>query len=143
MTRQTQRPREEQTELAEPIRIGFRGRLRDRIAGRLMDQTLDYNPDGEDTFGDDVEENLKSQYRAFRRAKTKVVIETVEEAACVHSGLAHYATPGITWMNGIQVKAARRVRREIVDEMRERGYEPVYSSAEHGSPFLLGFEEAS
>ena len=134
MTRQTQRPREDQTELDEPIKIRFEGRLRSRINERGWD-SVQTKVDGEWVVAEDAEEYLKSVYRPVFRQKTNIVFETVEEATSFHSSMEHYAMDGVTWMNGMMRKSIRRVRSELREEMEERGYPPEYCQTKWGREF--------
>lgn len=134
MTRHLQRPREEQTELDEPIKIRFGGRLRDIINERTWDSVCT-KQDDEWVIDTDAEEYMKNQARPVRRQKTNVVFETVEEASAFHHSMGHYATDGVTWMNGMMRKSIRRVRRELRQEMEEQGYPPVHAQTKWGSEF--------
>jgi len=144
MVRQTQRRRKEQTELDEPIKIRFEGRLRDRINERGWDSVQTWEGDGSPTDDDadgewvvdeDAEEYLKSVYRPVFRQKTNVVFETVEEATSFHSSMTHYSMGGVTWMNGMMRKSIRRVLTELREQMRERGHPPAYENGKFGQHF--------
>ena len=121
---------DEQHKLEDPIKVRFTGRLRDRINERTWDYA-GKKVDGEWVADPDGDPYEVSQYRCFHRQKTNVVIKTVEEAYSFYNSMGHYASgagrEGITWMNGPMAKAAKRVRREVMDGMKERGYEPAYN----------------
>lgn len=126
--------REAQTELAEPMKIQWTGKLRGRVQERQWDYAASkvdgewvVDPDLKAEDADDLKQCNALAYRALTRQKTNVVLETIEEAQAVYRVLDYYADGagphGITWMNGPMQKSVRRVRREIREGLDERGYE--------------------
>lgn len=114
--------RTEWRELPEPLKFRWQGRLRGRIQERQWDYAA--TKDGDEwVVDDDAEPRAKGSYLALTRQKTNVVIETVEEAQALYSTMGHYCAgggrEGITWMNGMMVKSAKRVRSEIVSGLQE------------------------
>ena len=108
--------RDDQTELPEPIKISWTGRLRDRVNERNWDYVCNSgrDEDGEWIISDDADPYSVAAYRALSRLKTKVVIETAEEAYAVHGTLSHYTDPAdVTWLNPRAAKSARRVQAEV------------------------------
>ena len=127
--------RDAQTELDDPIKVRWTGRLRGRIQERQWDYAAT-KIDGEwvaDPELDEQDDMLKRcnglAFRALSRQKTNVVCETVEEAQALYRVLDYYkdgaGRHGITWMNGPMQKSVRRVRREIREGLEEQGYETV------------------
>lgn len=109
--------------LPAPIKIRWRGSLRDRVGERQWDMGATRNEDGEWVPDPDArDEWAPAAYAALSRQKTNVVIKTVEEAEAVYATLGYYASGdgpgGITWMNAAMAKSARRVRREIEDGLK-------------------------
>lgn len=120
--------REEQTELPEPIKVRFTGKLRTRINERQSDYVGKYDRDtGEYDEDPDTEVYEVSQFRPFMRQKTNVVIETEEEAYAVLGLMSYYSAPGITWMNGPMRESAKRVCREIRTTLDEMGVDVEHS----------------
>ncbi len=129
--------REEQTELDDPIKVRWTGRLRARIQERQWDYVATKNDEGEwvvaeEHYGDDADPLKRCNalaYRALTRQKTNVVMETVDEAQAVYRVVSYYTDGagrhGITWMNGAMQSSARRVSREIRDGLEKRGYDTV------------------
>jgi len=126
--------REEQTELDEPFKIAWSGKLRATVQQRQSDQVVAVNDKGENVvsercYGEDADDLIQCSaltYRALDRYKTIIVLETVDEARAVYRILDYYkdgaGTNGITWVNGAQQSSVRRVRREIREALKERGY---------------------
>jgi len=103
----------EQTQLAEPIKVRFTGKLRTRIQERHGEYTR--NEDNPSYDGMTI-----SVHRTLSRQKTNVVCETIEEAEAFIHTMEHYAMPGVHWMNGPMVKTARRVKREVREALDKR-----------------------
>lgn len=114
--------RDDQTELPEEIRVDFDGRLRARVQERHHDYCHNSGRDdeGEWIVSDDTDPYTLAAYRTMDRFDTRLAIETVEEAYAVHGTLAHYTEAGkhgVTWLNPMSAKAARRVRAEIREKL--------------------------
>lgn len=105
-------------ELETPIKISWTGVARRKIKGL----NLDFDSDQSDRV-----------VAALDRQKTNVVIRTVDEATAVASEMRSYVDcggrDGRVWMNGPASKACERVMNDVVDAMRERGFEPERTSA--------------
>lgn len=132
---------EDQEELPQPIKVNWTGRLRGRIQERHWDYAA--TKDGDEwVVSDDADPKAAAVYRALTRQKTNVVIKTVEEAYAFYSTMGHYRAggghEGITWMNGMMVKVAKRVSDEVLEEMRAMGYEPQFERLSYGRT-LRGF----
>lgn len=101
-------------DLDEPIKFSWTGKARRRIEGANRD------------FDSEKSDRI---VRTLSRLKTRVVIESVEEAAALAGEMADYegeaGDGGRVWVNGSAAASCKRVREIVVDAMAERGYEPT------------------
>lgn len=137
--------------LETPLKIEWQqsSDIRARIQTRLHDYCSWNTPEDDDgnrlyeqsTLADEQSEPRAAvAQRTLGRLKTKVVIESVEEATALHNELDWYADGagkrGITWMNGMMEKSVRRVRSEIVAGLGVRGYTVEYHDTFRGKIYV-------
>lgn len=126
--------RDSQTELDDRIKVRWTGKLRGRVQERQWDYTATkvdgewvVDPDLYDEDADDLKQCNALAYRALTRQKTNVVCETVDEVQAVYRVLDYYndgaGRRGITWMNGPMEQTAKRVQRELSEQLSEQGYD--------------------
>jgi hypothetical protein len=102
----------------EPIKVRWTGRARGRIS--------EYNRSYSEENADNSVLSPERFCLAVNRQKTNIVIATVDEANAVHRELKSYHSDQRTWMNSSMDRAISRIKSEISEEMKKRGYEPVH-----------------
>lgn len=118
---------DKQTELDEPIKFQWQGRLAGRVCERQLDYAGKWDSDDETWSEDEDADPLpRLTFRVLTRHKTVVEIRTAEEAQALHETMSYYSNGagkhGITWMNGAMQESARRVMRKTREGLDERGY---------------------
>jgi len=92
----------------DPIKIRMIGYTRNRIA----EYNADFQSERSDRF-----------LSALNRQKTNIVVLSPEEAQAVITEFGEYDSSMRSWMTAASDMALNRVQNEIIDAMRERGYE--------------------